>query len=57
MSHKKSNEIRAIWKSIKGKYFGNTQGENDSNVKREVSINKDGRDVPEDVLEDAPEDV
>ena len=23
-SHKKSNEIQAIWKSIKGKYVGNT---------------------------------
>ena len=46
MSHKKSNEIQAIWKLIKEKYVGNTQGENDSYVKREVPINKDG---PEDV--------
>ena len=50
MSHKKSNEIRAIWKSIKGKYVGDTRGENDSDVKREVPIYKDGpKDAPEHV--------
>ena len=46
MSNKKSNEIRVIWKPIKGKYVGNNQGENDSDVKQEVPINKDG---PKDV--------
>ena len=46
MLNKKSNEIRVIWKPIKGKYVGNTQGENDSDVKQEVPINKDG---PKDV--------
>ena len=35
---------------IKGKYVGNTQGENDLDVKREVPIIKDGpKDGPEDV--------
>ena len=54
MSHKKSNEIRAIWKLIKGKYVGDTQGENDSDVKREVLIYKDGpKDAPEHVPKDA----
>ena len=33
MSHKKSNEIRAIWKSIKRKYVG-YQGDNDSDIKK-----------------------
>ena len=49
MSHKKSNEICAIWKLIKGKYVGNTQRGDDSDVKREVPINKDS---PEDASED-----
>ena len=54
MSHKKSNDIRPIWKSIKGKYVGNTQGEKDSDVKRDVPKNKDGQ---KDVPKDAPEDL